>query len=390
MRFPWQKKNTDKSEAPGSVVDKGLVLTFDDNRVNLASLNYPYVNSMDVEMNSAVQACINWAARAVVEAPVIAESWNGSTWSRIEHEALQYIYPPNLPPSMPTFKRVLQGTMGSLIRGGDAYLPRQRKIVTYAHEDMIQSSLVDGKVVYRLNGNEVQDIIHIRFGVHPTIPWRGYSPIQSLARLISADNYAMRYMDAVAQKPYASTVFMPTDPDMMTPELAEKIKTKIASMVGGENSGGMVILNVPGDIKPIGLTPEDMGLTNFTRLSEERVCAVLGIPAVVVGLGAGLERSTFTNMQMAWNHALRNFMVPMWDLIADALTRALVNEPNVRLRFATEEVFALQEDMDSRHERVRKDYTSGLIPLSRAKELLGEQPQPGDEDIYYAAPNVQV
>jgi HK97 family phage portal protein len=280
--------------------------------------------------------------------------------------------------------------MGSLIRGGDAYLPRQRKIVTYAHEDMIQSSLVDGKVVYRLNGKEVQDIIHIRFGVHPTIPWRGYSPIQSLARLISADNYAMRYMDAVAQKPYASTVFMPADPDMMTPELAEKIKTKIASMVGGENSGGMVILNVPGDIKPIGLTPEDMGLTNFTRLSEERVCAVLGIPAVVVGLGAGLERSTFTNMHMAWNHALRNFMVPMWDLIADGLTRALVNEPNVRLRFATEEVFALQEDMDSRHERVRKDYTSGLIPLSRAKELLGEQPQPGDEDIYYAAPNVQV
>jgi hypothetical protein len=44
---------------------------------------------------------------------------------------------------------------------------------------------------------------------------------------------------------------------------------------------------------------------------------VLGIPAVVVGLGAGLERSTFTNMAEAREAAYESGLIPAQKILGE-------------------------------------------------------------------------
>jgi phage portal protein BeeE len=104
--------------------------------------------------------------------------------------------------------------------------------------------------------------------------------------------------------------------------------------------------------------------------------AVYGIPAIVAGLGAGLDRSTFANFKEARESAYESFLVPMWRTITQQLTHKLLpafgEDPNlVRFHFDTSEVRALGENENERHERIRADYEKGLIKLNEARVQLG-------------------
>ena len=48
------------------------------------------------------------------------------------------------------------------------------------------------------------------------------------------------------------------------------------------------VSTAPIRIEQFGFSPEQMSLKDLRRLPEERISALLGIPAIVAGLGAGL------------------------------------------------------------------------------------------------------
>jgi hypothetical protein len=72
-------------------------------------------------------------------------------------------------------------------------------------------------------------------------------------------------------------------------------------------------------VQEFGFSPEQLTLKDLRRIPEERVTAVLGTPAVVVGLGAGLDRSTFTNYTEAREAAYEQAIIPPQALLAEEI-----------------------------------------------------------------------
>jgi hypothetical protein len=64
----------------------------------------------------------------------------------------------------------------------------------------------------------------------------------------------------------------------------------------GDRRGEPIVMTGATKVEQFGFSPEQLLLRELRRIPEERITAVLGIPAIVAGLGAGLARSTFTNM----------------------------------------------------------------------------------------------
>jgi hypothetical protein len=80
------------------------------------------------------------------------------------------------------------------------------------------------------------------------------------------------------------------------------------------------------------------------------VTAVLGIPAIVAGLGAGLDRSTFTNMAEAREAAYEAGLIPMQRILGEDIRFQLLadfgDDPFAfRFGFDLSKVRVLQEDL---------------------------------------------
>jgi hypothetical protein len=109
---------------------------------------------------------------------------------------------------------------------------------------------------------------------------------------------------------------------------------------------------------------------------EERICAQFGIPPMVVGLGSGLERSTFSNMREAREAVYESCLVPIWRVMSQQLTNTFLpmfgEDPReIRLHFDTTKIQALQEDDFQKHDKIRNDYEKGIITRAEARMQLG-------------------
>ncbi len=130
-----------------------------------------------------------------------------------------------------------------------------------------------------------------------------------------------------------------------------------------------------------------MNMSESRDVAEERVCACLGVPAAVVGFGAGLQTSkvgaTMSElMKLAW----RNGLLPILRVFADELDRSLLpdfgNATGLKTHFDTSEVLALQDDMDKAATRWTTLAGGPIAKVSEAREALGLEVLP-EHDFYF-------
>ena len=76
------------------------------------------------------------------------------------------------------------------------------------------------------------------------------------------------------------------------PKDVEDMKAKIQASFTGDRRGEPLVLGRGVQVQQFGFSPGEMDLKELRRLPEERISGGLGIPAIVAGLGAGLDRST--------------------------------------------------------------------------------------------------
>ncbi|MFK4985474.1 phage portal protein, partial [Klebsiella pneumoniae] len=89
----------------------------------------------------------------------------------------------------------------------------------------------------------------------------------------------------------------------------EATKTWFKQAFGGDNRGGPLVMGAPTDVTPYGFNPQQMNMSEGRDVAEERVCACLGIPAAIVGFGAGLQQTkvgaTMEELRkLAWNNGV--------------------------------------------------------------------------------------
>jgi HK97 family phage portal protein len=234
----------------------------------------------------------------------------------------------------------------------------------------------------------VSDIIHIRYGRDPSDIRIGRAPLTAVLREIATDNTASTTAyGLLANGAMPSLIVGPdakeTSVDMSMDD-ARQVKRQLHEDLTGDGSGGIVVMTGAYKMDRVSLTPSELALDSVRRVPEERICSALGINPMVLGLGSGLERSTYSNYERAQQAAWEDGMVPLLRTLADAITADLLPEyPETQqgdyIMYDLETVRALADDLQAEATRAERLYKSGIIDRAEAKRIAGLEAVPEDE-----------
>lgn len=234
---------------------------------------------------------------------------------------------------------------------------------------------------YRVGGIttplNVEDVVHFRFGLDPDNPREGASPLKSVLREVFTDDEAANFTASLLRNMgVPGLMISPDSPVPPTPEDVAATKQYMRDQFGGDNRGEPLVMSGPTKIQQFGFSPEQMNLRALRRIPEERVTAVLGLPAVVAGLGAGLDRSTFTNMGEAREMAYVSNIIPTQRLLGEEIRHQLLgdfeSDPwSFVLDFDLTEVRVLQEDRAKQAQRLSNAVVGGWMSVAEARREAG-------------------
>jgi len=246
--------------------------------------------------------------------------------------------------------------------------------------------------VYTTDGRSfdipVSDIIHIRYNRDPSDIRLGRSPVMAVLREIATDNTASSTAYGLLANGAMPSLIVGPDAKDQTVDIsmddARQVKRQLHEDLTGDGSGGIVVMTGAYKMDRVSLTPSELALDSVRRVPEERICSALGINPMVLGLGAGLERSTYNNYERAQQAAWEDGMVPLLRVLADAITADLLPEyPETKegdyVQYDLEQVRALADDLAAEADRAEKLYKAGIIDRAEAKRIAGLEAVPEDE-----------
>ena len=228
----------------------------------------------------------------------------------------------------------------------------------------------------------VADVVHFRLGIDDADHRLGLSPLKRLLREISSDEEATRFTDALLKNFAMSSLAVTVPPGpVLTEEQAEQIRDRLRDAYSGDNRGRLAVLGNGATLQQIGFSPQQLDLKVAHQHPESRICAVMGVPPMLVGFTVGLEHTIYNNMEQAQEHLFEQTVVPLWRSEAATLTKQLLRpdfdaDPKVRLRFDTSDVRALQEDVNEVYARISVAVEKGWMTKDEARAEVGLEPLP--------------
>lgn len=241
----------------------------------------------------------------------------------------------------------------------------------------------------------VDDVVHFRFGLDGDDPRKGKAPLKSVLREVYTDDEAASFTASLLKNMgVPGLVVSPKTGVSINEAQAADVKANVEAKFTGEGRGSTVVMTGATDIAQFGFSPEQLLLRELRRVPEERVTAVMGIPAIVAGLGAGLDRSTFTNMGEAREAAYEAGIIPMQRILAEeVLFQLLVDfEEDVfvwRFGFDLSKVRVLQEDLYRQAQRHDLLIRGGWEQVAEGRRAMGLDVNDDRDRIFLRPLNVE-
>lgn len=343
--------------------------------------------------SNVIMAPVSWIMRTFAEAEPVVETRRRDRWQRLGgHPLEELLAQPNQHYDGDALFKAL---VISYCLDGNAYLLKMRNSIGevlelwYAPHWMIEPKWPnDGSTFishyeYRPGHRETlrllpRDVVHLRFGLDPRNPRKGYSPLRPLLREIFTDEEASNFAAAVLRNQgIPGVVISPKEGMSQTREEATALKERFSQHFTGDRRGQPFVATKPTDIETFGFNAQQIQLTGLRDVTEERVCAMLGLPAAVVGFGSGMQSvKVGATMRELVRLARVNVINPMGLSYGRALTSQLlpdsVSQPRrFRLRFDMSEVSVFMEDETEREERIIARVDGGVMQVADAQEALG-------------------
>lgn len=357
-------------------------------------------------------ACLKWEQRATTEIEICAQQKDDSgDWTiDVDHAIANLIVNPN-----PHFDshQLLDALRMDYHLDGNAYLYKVRSasgaVVEYwwiPHWLIEPRWREDGQdfiacYEYSVNGQiyalPVEDIIHFRNGIDPSSNGRkGLSDFRGVLREVCSDNEAAVFGAALMRNMGIPGVIISPKAQAaggnptLTKQQRNDFKEQWNESFTGERRGEPFVQSIPVDITVPGFSPQQLVLDKVRKIPEERITAAFGIPAVVLGFGAGLETSSAKASHAdARKQAYESCVIPTLYAFARTMTRQLMPEfgdiSKERIWFDISNVSLLQPDQNELYKRVTSAYDSGWLKRSEARRLAGFQSDAEDE-VYKALP----
>ena len=316
-------------------------------------LNGPYLNRSYTSLNPAaeadrldqnaiIMACLFANMEAVCEAPprVMEKIKGGKPQEIIDHPLTSLLEGPNEYTDGSLMWMALafafkcdgrgywlkeRNTSGAVI--GLWYEPNSTiRPAWNATRPMPTDAFISHYELYRSNTwvrIERDDVLHFRYGLDPRNPRQGVHTLMSALREVMTDNEAASYTASLLHNTgIAGAIISPKgDMDIDDPE---QVKLDYMAKTQGDRRGEPLVMSVPTEVQIPAFSPEQMVITALRRLPEERITSLLRTPAVVAGLGAGLDRMIYNNYGEAREHFMEGSIIPMQSLWAKLLTVRLL------------------------------------------------------------------
>lgn len=232
---------------------------------------------------------------------------------------------------------------------------------------------------------EPADVVHFRYGLDPDDQRRGRSPLKSVLREIFTDDEAAAFTASLLRNMGVPGLVVSPEGDHSPGEDDVKAtKAYVHQEFRGDKRGEPLVMSGPTKLQQFGFSPEQLDLKGLRRVPEERVSAVLGIPAVVCGLGAGLDRSTYNNVSEARSSAFEDNIIPAQRILAEDIRFQLLpdfekNPWAFRVGFDLSNVRVLQEDRKAQVERLDIGVRGGWIRIAEARRAMDFDTEEADE-----------
>lgn len=345
--------------------------------------------------SSVVMGVVLWIMRNFPEAPVMLVQDDEPIH---DHPMIQLIRRPN-----PFYSGVVlsMATALSFTTAGNAYWikerDRQLRVISlwWVPHWMIKPAVESGsgryidKYIYTVGGRQyeydVDDIVHLRFGLDPYDTRLGLAPLQTLLREIFTDDEAANWTAMICKNAgIPGVIISPEEGGLLGDQELEEAKKYIKEMYVGDRRGEPLVNRAPTKVEQFGFNPQEMNLEAIRAIPESRVSAVLGIPAAVVGFMAGLKMTKVgATMKELREQAYEGGIIPLQHMIAEDLWAQLLPdfEPRPELwkvGYDLTKVRVLQEDENKRAERTGKLYTDGVIYLDEARQAEGYETTPAE------------
>lgn len=345
--------------------------------------------------NSVVFACMSFTATAFNEAELVVQRREAGKWITIpDHPLVSLIAQPN-----PFYNgdQLWAATILSVEASGNGYWRKIRnrlgavvELWYIPHWMMWPVWDKEGKFFikhynYFCNGQvevvAVEDIVHFRSKfLDPSNPRMGISPLDAVLREVCTDNEASTFMAALLRNGgFPGIVVSPkNDIEPLEKSQRESIKAGFDETYTGDGRGGTLVQSIPIEIEYPTYSPDKLVLEKVRGLSEERICAVLEVPPVVVQMGTGLRHmSAKASHRDSKRQAYDSKIIPFQKNLVLQATHQLLPDFEtstlVRISWDWSQVLVLQDDLNERAKRLALACGGPWLTVNEVREQEGLQ-----------------
>jgi len=241
--------------------------------------------------------------------------------------------------------------------------------------------------IYSIDGKEyeipTENISHMSFP-NPGGDVYGMSPLSVIAKTVNLDLSMTDFAKLFFQNAGVPSGLLKVKRRINSQEEAGIIRSRWRSAFGGSNNMHRVaILDDDAEYQAMASAPKDMDLQGLHNLTESRICSVLGVPPILIGVNVGLQRSTYSNYKEARLSFHSETVEPLISRIIRFLNNALSAElgGNTALGVDFSEVLSPLDDSNEQATRISMLYASGIITLNEARKFIGQQPVDGGDEF---------
>jgi phage portal protein BeeE len=182
----------------------------------------------------------------------------------------------------------------------------------------------------------------------PMATFRGMSWLTPVLREVDADTAMTDYKRVYLTNAATPNLLIKYDRKIKQESL-DRLSAQLEARHGGvSNAFRTLILDEGADVTAIGHTFEQMAYTATQSAGENRILLASGVPAIVAGVQAGLDASTYSN----YGSAMRAFadlrMRPNWRTACAALAPLVQVPGGSKLWYDAANISALQEGQKER------------------------------------------
>ena len=382
--FPFFQKEVtyDVASSVPLVNDLSNVVYPEDNYGNYAKEGYG--------RNAIVHACIRELATGTAAAKFYVQ--RDTTDGLVEVEGTPLANLIMYPNGTQDFYHWLERLVTYLYVSGNAYILKERSrgnqiTGLYLLRPDRVSIMPSGEGVkgysYEVDGKEYflkpEDVGHMSFP-NPNGDLYGLSPLHVLTKTINLDLSMTDFAKVFFQNAGVPSGLLKVKRRLTSQEEATRIRSRWRSSFGGTNNfHSVAVLDDDADYQQMASAPAEMALTDLHNHTESRICSVLGVPPILISANVGLQRSTFSNYREARFSFHSETLEPLIDKIVRFLNYCIGMEMGETIAVDLTEMRGFLDDKETINARAAQLFTSGIVTLNEAREMVGEDALPDGE-----------